>query len=190
MTGSWDEARPTEGNYAAYLEFEDGTPATLVYSGYGLFDSAELHFWVGERAQLRDPETNANSHRNVPDPAQEEELRDARRYGGTLDRLRGVGAPHHQFFGLLLVSCQRGDLRQSPDGLYLYDSRGKQEIAVPLEPSGAHSMIDELCEAVVNETPALHDGRWGMATVEVCEAILESSRQRHEIVLSHQISAK
>jgi len=187
MAGAWDEARPTEGNYTAYLEFADGTPATLVYSGYGFFDSAELHFWVGERAQARDPETNANSHRDLPNPAQEEALRDARRYGGTLDRSRGAGAQHQQFFGLLLVSCQRGDLRQSPDGLFLYDARGKQEIPVPLEPSGAHAMIDELYEAVVGGEPPLHDGRWGMATVEVCEAILESSRQRREVVLSHQV---
>src|SRR4051794_2840914 len=54
----WDEARPSEGAYTAFLEFEDGTSATIVYNGYGHFDTAELHYWVGEGGQRRDPETN------------------------------------------------------------------------------------------------------------------------------------
>ena len=33
MTGIWDKAREHEGSYTCYLEFEDGTPSTLVYSG-------------------------------------------------------------------------------------------------------------------------------------------------------------
>ena len=61
MTGRWDAARPIPGYYSAYLEFEDGTPATLVYSGYAHFDSAELHYWVGEGGQARDPLTNVNT---------------------------------------------------------------------------------------------------------------------------------
>jgi len=116
-------------------------------------------------------------------------LRDAHRYGGTQDRSPQPGSrpEHQQFFGLLLVSLQRGDLRQSPDGLYLYGGEGKQEIPVPLEPTGAHRMIDELYAAVAGNKPASHDGRWGMATVEVCAAILESARERREIILSHQV---
>jgi phthalate 4,5-cis-dihydrodiol dehydrogenase len=194
MTGVWDTERPTEGNYTAYLEFEDGTPATLVYSGYSNFDTAELHYWIGERAQPRDPATNAQSRagygQRVAAETDEEVLRDARRYGGTQDRSPRPDAhpEHQQFFGLLLVSCQHGDLRQSPDGLYLYGDQGKQEIPVPLEPTGAHAMISELYEAVVHDRPALHDGRWGLATVEVCLAILESSRERREVFLSHQVA--
>src|SRR5581483_1976530 len=75
--GDWRRARPQRarddrplgrraadgGCYTAYLEFEDGTPATLVYSGYGHFDSAELHYWVGERGQMRDPATHAETRR-------------------------------------------------------------------------------------------------------------------------------
>jgi phthalate 4,5-cis-dihydrodiol dehydrogenase len=34
----------------------------------------------------------------------------------------------------------------------------------------------------------LHDGRWGMATVEVQQAIIESARQRKEIQLRHQVA--
>ena len=53
MTGIWDPLRQWEGSYSCYLEFEDGTPATLVYSGYGFFDTAELFNWVGEGGQRR-----------------------------------------------------------------------------------------------------------------------------------------
>jgi phthalate 4,5-cis-dihydrodiol dehydrogenase len=188
--GAWAEGRPTEGNYAAFLEFESGVPATLVYSGYGYFDSAELHDWVGERGQLRDPATNASSHvsfRSLQDA--EEEARDARRYGGPRDRSPrgGVRPPHQQFFGLLLASCARGDLRQSPDGLYLYDAAGKREIPVAMDPSGAHAMIDELIDAVDDTRPPLHDGRWGRATVEVCEAILQSASERRDVLLHQQV---
>jgi phthalate 4,5-cis-dihydrodiol dehydrogenase len=192
-TGAWAEDRPTEGNFAAFLEFEDGTPATLVYSGYSHFDTAELHDWIGERGQPRDPATNAQSLTGQATRAaadtDEEVLRDARRYGGVQDRSPRPGSrpEHQQFFGFLLVSLQRGDLRQSPDGLYLYGSEGKREIGVPLEPTGAHRMIDELYAAVAGERAPLHDGRWGMATVEVCVAILESAHERREIVLSHQV---
>jgi phthalate 4,5-cis-dihydrodiol dehydrogenase len=189
-TGSWADGRPTEGNYAAFLEFESGVPATLVYSGYGYFDSAELHDWVGERGQLRAPSTNSDSHAAFGKLRDDEErARDARRYGGPLDRSpRGGALPaHQQFFGLLLASCARGDLRQSPDGLYLYDAAGKRELRVEMEPSGAHAMIDELVTAVEGTHSPLHDGRWGRATVEVCAAILESSQQRREVVLKNQV---
>src|SRR4051812_15167377 len=44
MTGRWDMARPAEGAHTTVLEFEDGTVATAVYSGYDRFRSAELGF--------------------------------------------------------------------------------------------------------------------------------------------------
>ena len=65
MTGIWDKARRHEGSYTCYLEFEDGTPATLVYSGYGFFDTAELFDWVGEGGQYRAPETNLNVRKKL-----------------------------------------------------------------------------------------------------------------------------
>ena len=35
--------------------------------------------------------------------------------------------------------------------------------------------------------PVYHDGRWGMATLEVVLAMLESSREQREIHLTHQV---
>ena len=44
-------------------------------------------------------------------------------------------------------------------------------------------VIDELYGAVVQGRAPLHDGEWAMATLEVCLAMLESSRQGREIAL-------
>jgi len=197
MTGRWDDARPTEGCYTAYLEFEDGTPATLVYSGYGHFDSSELHYWLGERGQARDPATHfatrrAFAARGAASGADAEAAsREALRFGGAQDRRAELAANaaagrHQPFFGLTLVSCQRADLRQSPDGLYVYGDDGKMEIDLAGEPSEQQALIDELYQAVVAGEPPWHDGRWGMATLEVCTAILQSARARREIMLTHQ----
>ena len=41
-TWSLDPARPTEGCYAAFLTFDGGAVASLVYSGYDHLDSSEL----------------------------------------------------------------------------------------------------------------------------------------------------
>ncbi len=41
-TGQWMPERPMPGYYSAFMEFEDGTPATIVHNGYGYF--------LGERA--------------------------------------------------------------------------------------------------------------------------------------------
>jgi phthalate 4,5-cis-dihydrodiol dehydrogenase len=193
-SSSWDASRLTEGAYTAFLEFEDGTPATLVYSGYGHFDSAELHHWVGERGQPRDPGTHAASRARfqaaiVQGNEDEADLRDARRYGGAQDR--GGSAPTgqgHQFFGLMLFSFERADVRQSPAGLEIYGDQGPHELPVPTEPSGIHAMVDELLAAIESGSPAPHDGRWATATIEVCEAMLTSSRERREVNMAHQVA--
>jgi phthalate 4,5-cis-dihydrodiol dehydrogenase len=52
-----------EGGYVCYLEFQNRVPATLVYDGRSLFDTAELFGWVGEGGDLRDPESNQRSRR-------------------------------------------------------------------------------------------------------------------------------
>jgi phthalate 4,5-cis-dihydrodiol dehydrogenase len=48
-------------------------------------------------------------------------------------------------------------------------------------------VIDEFCDAIFLDRPALHSGEWGMATMEVCLAMLQSSREGREISLKYQI---
>jgi hypothetical protein len=47
--------------------------------------------------------------------------------------------------------------------------------------------LGELYRAINFGEAITHDGRWGMATLEVCMAILQSGRERKEIMLSHQV---
>ncbi len=193
MTGIWDRARAHEGSYTCYLEFEDGTPATLVYSGYGFFDTAELFNWVGEGGQPRAPQTNLNVRRRlreVRSSEEEEQLKEAMRFGGQREgEFSHVwsGERKQPFFGLTLVSCERGDIRQTPDGLRIYGETEQREITLPSAKRGREAEIEELYQAVIEGRPVFHDGRWGEATLEVCLAILQSASERKEIFLSHQV---
>jgi phthalate 4,5-cis-dihydrodiol dehydrogenase len=196
MTGVWDRARGHEGSYVCYLEFEDGTPGTLVYSGYGFFDTAELFGWVGEGGQPRDPETNVKVRRRlraIRSAEEEEALKEQMRFGG---RREGEyshvwsGARRQPFFGLTIVSCDRGDIRQTPDGLVIYGEDGKKEIALPSGNRGREAEVEELYQAIVNNRPVFHDGRWGEATLEVCLAMLQSAEERREVFLEHQVAVR
>lgn len=191
-TGVWDPARGHEGSYVCYLEFEDGVPATLVYSGYGFFDTAELFGWIGEGGQPRAPETNAKVRRRLGgiSSAQEEEmLKEQMRYGGKREGEYSHdwrGERHQPFFGFTLVSCDKGDMRQSADGLIIYGEEGRREVALPSGKRGREAEVDELYQAVAENRPVFHDGRWGEATLEVCLAMLESAKEKREIFLKHQ----
>ena len=133
-----DPERGAPGAYSVFLEFEDGTPATIVYSGYGHFGMSEL---------------------------------------------LGTGRHTLGLFGLTLVTCERGDLRESPDGLYLYIAGAeRQHLPVEEELRGA-AELHQLYETVRHQKPLAHDGRWGEATLEVCLAINESARTRSEVHL-------
>jgi phthalate 4,5-cis-dihydrodiol dehydrogenase len=191
MTGMWDERRPTEGSHVVYLEFEDGTPATAVYSGYDRFHTTELTFEVGEQGQRVDMSHYARARQALRvvggGPAEVDLKRSASRYGGRRPRPRVETASHPPFYGLTVVSCDQGDIRQSADGLLIYGEDAKREIPLPTVETGRDAVIRELYEAVVYDRPPAHGGRWGKANLEVCLAVLASARERKEVWLSHQI---
>ena len=201
----WDPERGCEGGHVCFLEFENGVPATLVYDGRGLFDTSELFWWVGEGGSLRDPDTNFKIRKNFrdlmakdPDEVEAiiEDQKEQGRYGaGHIDpetwELWGYSGPetitHQPFFGLTLVSCERGAMRQSPDGILIYGDTEKREIPLGKELRGRGAELMDLYDGVVHGKPIFHDGRWGMATLEVCLAIIDSSRQKSEIRMTRQV---
>lgn len=195
MTGVWDPAREWEGSYTCFLEFADGTPATLVYSGYGFFDTAELFSWVGEGGQQRAPETNLTVRRKlreVRSAEEEEQLKEGMRFGGQREGEYShvwSGERKQPFFGHTVVSCQKGDIRQTPDGLKIYGETEQREIKLPAGSRGREAEVEELYDAVVKGRPVSHGGRWGAATLEVCLAMIESAKERKEIYLSHQVAS-
>ena len=191
MTGVWDASRPTEGTYAAFLDFESGAAATAVFNGYDHFHSVELGFSIGEGGQRVTTEEYAFARRALAaaGEAGEADLKRRRRSG---ELRRGSGDPkrYHSFYGLTIVSCERGDIRQSPDGLIIYDEQERREVAFDADRTGRDVMVDEMYRAIASGEPPLHDGRWGLATLEVCLAVLESGRERREVSLSHQVPAR
>jgi phthalate 4,5-cis-dihydrodiol dehydrogenase len=187
QVGILDPARPTEANCAAFLEFADGVPATLVYSGYDFFDTDELHFWVSERGSAKQPGHGAARRALRARKGEEAGLRTQLAGYGSKDE----GEPPHQpHFGLTVATCARGDLRASADGVYLYAEEGKREIALPGggKYSGRHNVLDDMRAAILEGQKPVHDGRWGKATLEVALAIQQSARERCEVTLAHQVA--
>jgi phthalate 4,5-cis-dihydrodiol dehydrogenase len=191
-TGMWDSGRPTEGAYSAFLTFEDGAFASLTYSGYGHFDTDEFCGWTGELGQRRDPTAYGTARAalaRLGSPAEEAAAKNRRAYG--LDPAASVtasaAAPLHNHFGLVVVSCDGGDLRPQPDGVMIYGHADRRLEPLPPPDVPRAEVIDELYDAVVNGRPPLHSGRWSLATLEVCLAILQSAAEGREVALEHQV---
>jgi phthalate 4,5-cis-dihydrodiol dehydrogenase len=184
MTGRWDMARPAEGAHTTFLEFEDGTVATAVYSGYDRFRSAELGFAVGEGGAPVDLAAYGTARCSLAG-GDEAALKQQLRYGGARNR-HGRAPGAQPFFGLTIVSCARGDIRQSPDGLFVYGAEEKQEVTLPKARTGRDHLLVELEAAIRDGKTPLHDGRWGLANLEICLAVLRSAAERKEILLTHQ----
>ncbi len=189
MTGNWDPNRLTEGAYAALLGFESGTFASLIYNGYGHFDSDEFMGWIGEMGQKKGPRAT-KADRQFDNPAQEAAAKAARTYGGP-----GWQAPRrpdllHQHFGTILVSCDRADLRPLPTGVMIYENGAGRLDPMPAPRVPRTEVIDELYAAVVDGRPPLHDGAWATATLEVCLAMLRSAREGSEVTLQHQVDVR
>ena len=195
-TGTWMEGRSgAPGYYSAYLEFEDGTPATIVYNAYGYFQAAELLPWemeAGERAADR-ARTRKGINTGTWDQAQaKDEMRIASMQGQRPALEGGVrpGPPRQHFqgdLGLLLVTCERGLLRQSPNGIYVYNDDGLREEPIVVQQGGGDPTVAEAYNGIVLGKPIFHDGRWGMATLEVQLGLMRSARERREVLLSHQV---
>ena len=181
-TFDWDESRRSIGAHTIFLNFSDGAAATAVYNGYGHFSGAELTAGVGEWGE---PERAGR-----PSPQPSGSLMPEQELAAKRKRARNAippSATHQPHFGLTLVSCERGDIRQSPDGLLVYSERGREEIALPKDKSPRDRVIAEFADSIASK-PVTHTGRWGLANLEVCTAAIESSRTGKEIELKHQIA--
>lgn len=187
--GRWSPANATEGNYSALLQFDDGVTATLIYDGYGYFDDRELiegdvfsgdkQLGPGQRLRKARAEGKLN--------------KDTSRSGVAFAIERGngdaAGKPRQPFFGLTLVSCERGALRQSADGVFIYDEHGRTELSCADWHGPLKVELEDFHRSVTEGRAVLHDGKWGKATLEVCLAILQSSQSQSEQPVSHQVAS-
>jgi phthalate 4,5-cis-dihydrodiol dehydrogenase len=177
------------------MEFEDGTPATLMHNGYGYFLASELVPWGKQNSRYSEAE-RASIRKSLLDGTRDENAdKDDMRIGGANEQeVLSRGIPGRVWLpndlGILVATCERADIRQSQHGLYVHSDEGTKD--VPLVGGGGPSRRGELMElynAVVLDQPIRHTGPWGMATLEVCLAIMQSAKDRKEIMLSHQVPA-
>lgn len=155
-----------ELGYSAMLTFADGAVATGTYSGVGGFDSRLLTFGIGELGERLPCSTSG-----------------AKRYFLPPSTGQAPAAPR---FGFLLATFDAAEVTQSPEGLLVFRREGVTELPVAAVPSGWDAVLAEMLVALEGETPE-HDGRWGLATLEVCEAVHASARSGRDELLQHQV---
>ncbi len=199
-TGSWmSDFRPGIGYYVAFLELEHGTPATLLYNGYGYFNTQELLPWTGTPPGLAGTTALRKALRTgqpVNDAAAKEATRFGERqelrYHGATNTTERPRAPrgYQPDCGIVIASCTNGDIRQAPEGgLWVHDDNGVSPVTVTSTLDQRESESFEFYDAVVNGVEPVHNGRWGLATIEVTDALLRSAATRKEIMLSRQCAA-
>lgn len=186
-TGQWDPARPTECAYSAHMTFANGAFASLTYSGHAHFDSDEFSGWVGELGRDKSPDGYGAARRalkEVSSPEQEAALKTTRTYGSASD---DPMPGHNEHFGTVIVSCDHADLRLTPDGIHVYGDTERSFVPTPVAEAPRKTVIDALTAAVRDDTAPVQNAAWGLASLEVCHAIITSSAQRREVELELQV---
>lgn len=196
--GQWMKERPIPGYYSAFLEFENGVPAIAIHNGYGYFMISEFTPWNSRSGPQFDHREREQILRDLRSGTREEEKEKlALRIGGDKEREifrrpGGIGATDDGMIsaydvGVWVVSCEKGEIRQAPQGIYVYTDAGVREITLPGAAGGRDQELVELYNSTVLGKPLFHSGQWGMATLEVGLAILESGKTHKQIELTHQI---
>jgi len=185
-----DPERPTEGHCAAFLTLSDGVVSTFAYSGYDHFDSDEFQFWVGELGSPRQA-SHAKSRKLLAatkaNGGSEHDLRVQQYgYGGPVAQSLQAGWTNRKqaHFGTVIATCERADLRPSAEGVLIYGNDGVREVPAELtrEPYRLNDpTIDELLNAMAGRAPVLRDARWGMNTLRICQAVLDSTRSGAQV---------
>jgi phthalate 4,5-cis-dihydrodiol dehydrogenase len=183
-TFDWAADRPGVGAHTVTIRFEDGAIGNAIYSGYGTFSSAELAEGVDEAGFIEDPTQIGSRRRQFAQRTDRDETAAKIERSARADRGK---APYHGAFGLTLVNCERGDLRQSPAGVFVYSSSGRVEVPVSLALRPRDMVVAEFHDAVLGKRRPVHDGRWGLANLEICVAATEAAASRREVPLVHQV---
>jgi phthalate 4,5-cis-dihydrodiol dehydrogenase len=191
--GDWMTERPSPGYYAAFMEFVDGVTATAVQNAYGYFSAAEFVTGTGPREQASRVAKRGAVRRSFRDGTRNEAADYAQLGIGKAGDFGDPGADwmgawYADDLGIVVISCEHGDIRQSPEGIYVYDDDGVREIKLArgASPSTWYLQLQDLYRAVVDGHAPLQDGRWGMASLEVALGIVESAQTHRDVELKHQ----
>lgn len=198
--GQWMPERPCPGFYTAYLEFADGMPATILHNSYGYFLTSELYPWAPAMFRYSDEDRIALRRALRAGPRDEVPEKAEFRIGGKRDRTRRQmptePLPWTPFdYGMLILSCERGDMRHSMHGLSIYADDGRYELdlrpfvrpEIDFEAGLIPATLEELHAAVVLGQPAYHSGEWARASLEATMALFASTDERREVLLERQV---
>jgi len=184
MTGAWDPKRPTEGAFTALMNFAGGCVANMTYSGYAHFDSDIWMNNVGELGQRKSEGAYSGARRALLDlnPDDEVRLKTTRTFGsGTT-----IEAEHNEHFGPVIALCDRADLRLTPDGIEVFGDTERGFIEAKFGPAPRRTVLDALVDAVRHNKAPDQTGEWGLASLEVCHAILQSAETGQAVDLQRQ----
>jgi phthalate 4,5-cis-dihydrodiol dehydrogenase len=154
-----------EAGYTAIVSFEGGAQATGIYGAHGGFDSRFLSLGIGELGERITFAPDDPRSRLLPDT--------------------GDGLPAAPRFGFTLASFDHGDVVMSRQGLLAFEGESVREVPAP-GPSGWPALLAELT-SVLNGAAPEHDGYWGCATLEICEAVQRSCAARASVGLWQQV---
>lgn len=188
LTGAWDPDRPTEGAYSALMSFQNGCMATLTYSGYAHFDSDVWMDGIGELGHVKTTKSYGAARTTLARVSNEQEeaaLKTTRTYGaGDAPK----PADQYEHFGPVIVLCDRGDIRLVPSGLHVYGDFEQKFIPAPPFNVARAEVIDALVATVRHGHPPPQTARWGLASLEVCHAIIRSAETGKFVDLVEQVS--
>jgi phthalate 4,5-cis-dihydrodiol dehydrogenase len=128
----------------------------------------------------KDPAAYGNARRTLA--GDETFFKNARNYGGS-DFQQAPAPVGHPHFGVVLVSCERGDLRPLPSGVMIYSNSTRRLEKLPPPSIPRVEVIDEVVDAILNNVAPRHSGEWALRTLEVCLAIRRSAVEQREIML-------
>lgn len=171
VSGRADKHFNTEGHFSSLLQFEDGAVATMTMNGYGYFDVTELTWNIGESGHVQTNKRNFPRKPRLTGPANVEQKASVAHDRQDFEKVERK----QPFFGLTIVACEYGVIRQSPDGVFVYTEDGKEEV-LSHGGHGRESELHELWSGITEKRDVFPDGHWGKATLEVCLAMMASSK--------------
>jgi phthalate 4,5-cis-dihydrodiol dehydrogenase len=200
FVGQWMPERPIPGYYSALFEFENGAVANIVHDAHGYFMGGMLVPWGANSQRYDEDERRLVRDGMAAGTRDEESDKQDIRIGGAREveifkregdnRDSGGEAWKPAEPGMIVVSCERGNITRTAYGIMVWDDKGHHEIN--LTPPDGWAMnrraeLQELYDAVVNGAPVYHTGEWGLATLEATLAITESSKTGKLVELKHQV---
>ena len=156
----------TPGAFNALLSFEHGATANISFNGFGVFDTAELtwnHGETGRASVWRAPPGEAH-----PSSAA---VKASHARQSINDNVTG-----HAFYGLTIVACEHGLIRQSEGGIYIYAREGRREEQVTRTERCVGELMEmrDMFERSGTQS-VFPNGQWGAETMRACLNIMSNT---------------